>query len=415
MGGVPVRPEPANPDAPAGHGPGIRSGVAVIRRELAAVSPVLPGELENGMAMDLLRRWAALDPAGAIRHAAARPDLHGCDDFAAELLIGWMEEDPDAAVAWVSSLADGDLHSQLMPVIVSAMAEENPAGALKLALALDGRHRGQAVAAVFSAWAESDIEAAVGALELLASPADRVSAQVSLITILAQSDPAAAMERVSLIEAGAPGDSTEVRSILTGIVLEFWSAQAPLEAAEFLISAPQGEGRSAGLRAVAAQWSEQDPSEALKWAAMLATREDRDIFSVSVIGTALERSAQAAASLAMTLPPGDAREMSLRLVIDRWIAVDPAGLSIWATSEFKSGSGGDRLIPVIEAWAGSGVVPLANWLNSLPPGRLRDEYFAGVAGRFATADPDFAGLWAEAIEDAGMRSRMAAVIGATME
>ncbi len=390
-------------------GRGLAATVNAIRRRLTASGPILPGELESSTVMDLLRQWAALDPEGAVRMAAVRRDLHGRDDFAAELLVGWMDTNPDAAMAWAIALPDGELRWQLMPAIVAGLAEENPGGALKMALMLEGRFREQSVRAVFSEWSAFDIHAATDAALRLKSIADRAVALLPVVEQMAESDPAAAAAWVLQNCGPVTGASADSGMIPIVVVLEKWVARAPEDAAAFLVASPCTEARTAGLRAVAAQWAEQDPEQALQWAATLTSDGDKAILSAGVIATVAERSVRTATGLALTLSAGSIRDTSLALLLDRWTASDPSGLSLWATSQMHSG-GGDGLMPVIEAWAGTADRSLASWLNSLPPGRLRDGYFAGVARHLALRQSGSAALWADAIEEDGLRKRTAAEI-----
>lgn len=381
-----------------------------IRHELAAMQPILPGEIENDIAMDLLRRWARLDPAGAIQFAAAHRDLHGSESFASELLIGWMDARPEAAMAWVKTMRDAELRSQLLPAVISRMAQEHPSDALRLTLELRGENRDRAISALFAEWAENDIQAAAAAANAMNSPADRASAQQHVATQWAEHDPAAAMKWISAAMTYDVASDVDFENTALGLVLEKWAAKSPEQAAQFALASARGFSRNHMLTTVAAQWAGQDPAAALKWAATLLDTADRDAIATSVIASIGEANVSSAANLALTLPSGSARDQSLSLLLDRWTSSSPADVSIWATQQLKSG-GTQALNSIVKAWAESDVKSLGTWLNSLPPSRPRDEGFATLARHLGPTHPDLAALWVDAIDDGGLRALTARTLG----
>ncbi|MDH4475462.1 MAG: hypothetical protein QE274_03230 [Verrucomicrobiaceae bacterium] len=381
-----------------------------IRRELAIMQPILPGEIENDIAMDLLRRWARLDPAGAIQFAAAHRDLHGSDSFASELFIGWMDARPEAAMAWVKTMRDAELRFQLLPAVISRMVQEHPGDALRLTLELRGENRDRAISALFAEWAENDIQAAAAAANAMNSPADRASAQQHVATQWAEHDPAAAMKWISAAMTYDVASDVDFENTALGLVLEKWAAKSPQEAAQFALASERGFGRNHMLTTVAAQWAGQDPAAALQWSSKLRDAEDRDAIATSVIASIGEANVSSAANLALTLPSGSTRDQSLGLLLDRWTSSNPAEVSIWATQQLKSG-GTQALNSIVKAWADSDVQALGTWLNSLPPSRPRDEGFATLARHLGPTHPDLAALWVDAIADGGLRDLTARTLG----
>ena len=69
--------------------------------------------------------------------------------------------------------------------------------------------------------------------------------------------------------AGNPG-SLDVDVGPLEILLEKWTAQAPIEAAQYLAALPEGTRRIQMLSTAASQWAEQNPRDALAWATGLA-------------------------------------------------------------------------------------------------------------------------------------------------
>lgn len=380
-----------------------------IRHELAVMDPIQPGEIENHIAMDLLRRWAKLDPVAAIQFAGLRRDLHGRDAFATELLIAWMAGKPGAAMTWVTTMHDSELRSQLLPAVISLMAQENPSEALRLATELGGHHRERALGALFAEWAENDIQAAAAAAHGMTSPSDRATALHHVATQWADRDPAAAMKWIRTTMTYDGKSDVDFAKTALGLVLAKWAAKSPEEAAQFALASAHGVSRTHMLATAAEQWAGQDPAAALKWAAALRDAADRDATAATVLARVGESNVSSAASLALTLPPGSARDRSLSLLLGQWSATNSAEASIWATHQFKSGDS-NALTSIVRAWADSDVQSLGKWLNTLPDGRLRDEGFATLAHHLVPAHPDLAARWADAISDPGLRQQTATAL-----
>lgn len=378
------------------------SEIENIHRELTSMDPILPGEIENDIAMGLLRRWVKLDPIAAIQFSAAHLELLGRDDFVSELLIEWMDSETDDAINWVKNITDIELRSQLLPAVISHMAQEKPADAMLLAFDLRGENRQRAISSLFAEWAEKDIQAAATAANGMTSPADRASALHQIATQWAEHDPAAAMKWVSAAMIYDVKSDVDFENTPLGLVMEKWAAHSPQEAAQFALASARGFGRNHMLTTVAAQWAGQDPAAALQWAAAILDTADRDAVATSVITSVGESDVASAAKLALEFPAGSARDQSLGLLLDRWTSSSPADVSIWATQQIKSGST-HALDSIVKAWADSDVQSLGTWLNSLPPSRPRDEGFATLARHLGSTHPEIAAQWMNAIADAGLR------------
>lgn len=376
-----------------------------IRSELAKVPPIQPGEVENEVAMELLRRWVAIDPISAIQYAAAHPDLHGKADFAAELLTLWLDQKSDQAKQWVISLPKGEMRSQLLPTVISLMAEVDPKGALLMAGDLTGDARKNALSAVFSEWAANDPNAAVEEAKKLPASGEQNQALRDVLGKWADVDLNAAVDWAKRMPAGPTPNSVDIFPEVMEAVLEKWTAQSAEEAAKHVVSTPAGPRRIQMLSAVAGQWAAQDPKAAIAWASKVSSEEDRNVFVRGVLVGVAQSNVQAAADLVLTLPAGAAQKQGMEMILGQWTAGNPTEVATWAASQFQNDTKGSQLGTIVAAWAGSEPKSLGHWLNSLPQGNSRDVCCGALARHLATTYPDIAAEWARSIANPQVRQQ----------
>lgn len=386
-------------------GPGERVSVERIRGLLESLEPVLPGEVENGPAIELLRWWAEREPAVAIAYAASRPALHGRAGFAAELFGAWLKTDRSAAMQWAAGLPAGELRAQLLPGMIEVIAAREPGEALRLAGELSGENRRAALAALFTAWTALDPKAALRAAQALRDAPEQALALRTVMGSWFDRDANAAIGWAKNLPPDTPPDSLDVNPSVLGILIEKWAAQSPAEAGAYLLAAPGVVGRMQLLRAVAAQWADANPQQAAAWAAQIPNDTDRSLMVRGVLAAVAEKDVMSAAELALTLDPR-ARENGLRLVLEQWIARDAAGLSAWARALAENRGAPETLATVVTTWAAADLGSLREWVTRLPEGEARDASCAALARHFAPRQPRLAAEWAQRVANPGLRQQL---------
>ncbi len=316
-----------------------------IRRQLAAATPIARGQFRNDETIGLLHRLARLDPAAAIDYAVQHPERHGQADLAAELFAGWLDRDERSARAWLDTVPAGELRVQLVPLVVSHLASEQPEAALALAGELPGydgeleplpasgkwdhadeleaQSREHAYAMVFREWASSDPAAAADRAGMIEDPLHRNMALQEVGAKWILKDAAAAIAWAQQLPAG-PGRHSALQGILEG-----WTSHAPAEAAAFLGGMEAGPERTEWLRQLGENWSASDPRQAFEWAAGLPGEAERADATRSVLAKVLESDGRQAADYALTLPAGATRRQGMELVLPLWSAGDAAGVRAW--------------------------------------------------------------------------------------
>lgn len=402
--GSPGNPKSVAPDAtPADSQSDVR--VKRIRELLATLEPVLPGETESKTALDLLHWWEEIDPVAAITYAHSHPASHGRAELPVELFTLWLDAKHDAAIAWATALPHGDLRAQLLPAVISVVAETRPQDALAMASELDGENRRLALSSLFAEWTSADPERAAAEAQRLPTTDEQSLALRQVIGKWADRDLPASIAWVKrLPPAGDPG-SLDIQVGPLEILLEKWTSQAPMDAASYLVSLPEGARRIQMLSTAAGQWAEQNPRDALAWASGLSSEADRNVAIRGVLAGAAQSDAAAAANLALTLPAGIEQEKGMELIIDQWSARAPENLMRWATTQVSDTARREALPSIVKAWAGADLPTLGDWLNALPAGDARDTCCAALVRHLAPTQPDVARQWAATIGDLSLRQK----------
>ncbi len=379
--------------------------VEKIRAALAAMDPVLPGETENKAALQLLHWWAEIDPASALAYAHENPAIHGRAELVAELFGAWLNTKRDLAITWATALPRGELRSRLLPSLISLTAEQRPTDALSLASELTGENRRLALSALFAEWSSSDPATAARQAERLPATEERHLALRQVIGKWADHDLEASIAWIKTLPPLGDGGSLDTYISPLEILLEKWTAQAPMDALRYLASLPEGTRRIQMLSTAAGQWAEQSPREALAWAAGLSAKADRDVALRGVLAGVAQTDVEAAANLALSLPAGAAQQKGFELILDHWSATAPDTLVRWATAQLANSSHPETMPTLVAAWANADLPTLGDWLNALSPGDARDTGCVALARHLAPIQPDLARKWAGAIANPDLRQK----------
>lgn len=396
----------------AGSSEGKASGTGVrIRQLLAEMEPVLPGEVENATALELLRWWAESEPVAAIDFAVIYPNVHGRPTLVVELFVAWLNRTSDEALPWLHRLEAGPVRAQILPSVISMVAQQEPREALRLAGELSGEPRRAALSALFLQWTASRPVEAVDQAARLTDARERNLVLRQVLGKWMDTDLNAALAWAKNLPPGPAPDSFEVLPPMVGIVMEKWASMAPADAAGYLLTTPEGAGRIGLLKTVAAQWAGAHPREALQWTASIANDADRGVMMRGVLATVAQTDVRAAAELALTISRPEVAIEGLTLVIDQWNARDAAGLAGWTTTLAARGDVRTALGPVVTTWAAVSVSSVEQWLTRLPAGEARDASCAALSQYLAPRDARRAAQWADAISNPALRRERNSALG----
>ncbi len=244
--------------------------------------------------------WATLDPDQALAAIGSLPAGQLANQFRDGVLAIVARSNPERALSYLASNSADSRAWGVLYQAIPALAANDPRRALRIARDLSPPHiRAQALSLAISTWAQSDLDAAVAALDSLdsLSSAERTSLANGLSQTLTALDPTAALALAERIE-GYKGDAwlQVVATIAQADAAEAMELVAKLDdsprktlAMSQLINTiayvdpaaaiahvdvlPPGQYRTMALQQIASQWANNDTVAALDWVLSLPARD----------------------------------------------------------------------------------------------------------------------------------------------
>jgi hypothetical protein len=369
---------------------------------------------------EVMRLWAAHDPAAAVAWASALPPQKRADGVKIAL-TALTATNPDEALRLAKKFGTPLEQSQIIGSIALQLADADPAGAFELLKTMKGpdtdrlrsgiiakwmQHdpvagmaafaqlppnaRTEALPSIFSSWAQKDPLAAMTAAGKLTLESERSWAKNQVLTTWSSSNPAAA---AAWFKALSPDEQvkTDLRSIVSGFTNE--DPQRALALATGL----RGQQRSLAISNIASRWARTDFDAAWTWAQSLTSPgEQKD--TMRNLGQALGNSdpSKIVTCAAQIANPAAKLEF-LRYCFDGKSTIDSAGLAVVCRSLdleetqvlLKYGS----ILPYAARTDPAGV---ANMLlqAGMPP---TDAAWTKVAEAYARQDANTAYTWASSL------------------
>jgi len=330
-----------------------------------------PGQMARLQAMVDL--YADMDPAQLAEEAAKLDRLPFADRILASTLLfsRWGEIDPLGAIEYSKTM--GFVGNFVRPTVVRSWASVDPVNAAQYyeanssELGSMGGPRGrgdQASELIAREWAKLDPEAAMawaGGLE----GGERGAAMVSVVEQLAETDPA----RAAALAASDLGE----------------------------------EDRGRAYARIADRWAGEDFEAAEAWIRTLSGGE-RDEAMAAALGTLASTDPEGAASRALAMAEGEARDEAMGDVAQAWSRQSPAEAASWLVEQAPA-DGDDAMRRVMGNYVSQDAVAALDFIQAQEPGEMRD---AGVQSYLWTQrDADVATSLelAESISDERSRER----------
>jgi len=287
------------------------------------------------------------------------------------------QEDPEAAMLWVQSQAEG-------------------------------QQRLRAMLQVVAVWAAADSEDALLWLESNAQGLARMEALYSGMELWGKEDPISAAQWIEGM-ASDGSKETAVKALVTN-----WVRDYPEEAALWVAEMPDGPVRDEAASAMVRSWAEDDPVAASVW----AIREAESTGNRQPLSAAVEQFAK--------LRPGEAerfvRELysanSAREPVETFIRSlaeeDPLRAARWLgdLSADDPLAAPENARVLLKEWSRTDSVSASAWIAEKAPGPERDAAIVGFAESMTAYEPAAAAAWTNAISDPVLRVEK---LGATVE
>jgi hypothetical protein len=349
--------------------------LSLVMRKWAETDPVSAIECadrvssrRDTLVYQIVRVWVEHDPETA---AAALPTL-GLNAGAVRMFWGtlvsaWSRTDPQAAIAFLSGLAEEHPARKYLNTAIAELGASDPIAALALARDLDASSRPSVVRAILRGWLSSDSDEAMRvvkssdwlaympevqseivlamvrvdvteALALLGEIKDpavseRTLAQV--ITAWAGEDPDAALAYVQRLPADHP-----VQEVLPAIAGQLASSD-PKAALSLAMTLTDARRRSATIQSVLTRWAQDDFEAALAYARSEEGEAFRSAESAIIIGLA-GRDHERAFDLAGDIDDKAQRDSLMQRILVNWAIKDPSG-AVEQMDAMDTGTWGDSV------------------------------------------------------------------------
>jgi hypothetical protein len=197
---------------------------------------------------ELLRRWAAVDPAAAAAWASSESGGALPPGAVEQVALAWSASDSEAAWNWAFGLPPGADRDAALLSLSYELCRDDPARALaRFEDLAEGRARDQFVEHAIANLAIGDPETALEHAQALADPLVRNQALAAVGTSWAESDPVAAATFVA--NGMEPGPAQE-RAVAA--IVQRWAQQDPAAVRAWIEEFPDGSLKDNALGHLAA-------------------------------------------------------------------------------------------------------------------------------------------------------------------
>ncbi|MCB1098232.1 MAG: hypothetical protein KDN22_21855 [Verrucomicrobiae bacterium] len=264
------------------------------RPELAAAEVAnLPEatELRDDRLAQLMEVWVEQNPNDAADWASTLPNGIFRDEALQELGAAWAISDAAAAAQWAKqSLAAG----QLLPAsaLLSAWGRNDPDNAAKWLSDLsdseeteiDADTLSRLTGALTYAWASTEPEAAAKWVAAQEDPGVRSRAIVNLAAGWAEHDPGAL---ATWLQTNVPPDASEAQAAYVALASQ-WADSQPEVAGQWAAALPSGELRDTTLATFTSSLATSSPAAALQWSQQIEDTARRQEAALDIYETWLD-------------------------------------------------------------------------------------------------------------------------------
>jgi len=321
-----------------------------------------------------MREWVASDPEGATGYLRSMPRGN---EFVSGLLLlvsRIAETDPARAVDLAVELVVNPEEMHVFNVLFDQIARKDFALAASLMSSLvSPESMDNSVRAIASRWVDADEKAALEWATKIKPKELKAPAVEAILFPMVSTDPWRAL---SIAARHLKGDALE--RTITRFLAEV-TVENPGSAEDVLNFLPHGETRSHAIYGIARELAAEDPAMAIAWAEQI----DED----------------------------ELRRTAMRNVIEKWYAQDPEGARAFVAGSMNGSEQLAAVMRIAEFWGASDPSSAAAWAQALPGREARDAAVVYLVSGWARKDPPAGTQWALTLP-VSMQSRAEAIDGA---
>jgi len=355
----------------------------------AIVRDYVKESLENTEGLEMVFGiMAEKDPEGAWKLAMTLPDDEK-GEYLSQVITTLAAKSPDAALAKLDGVKDGDLRKELRQSVIEGMVESDPRRALLLVGNPPSDEDKYLLSKIFKKWVKSDAQAVQAAMQGMDGKM-RTEAAGALANALAKTDPAAAWKLAS--DNAVPNGERN-------IIIRQWALTDPKAALEAASSLEKNWSRRNLMSNALSAWAKSDYNAALQH---VLGSSNPDILSSGLSALAevpgSDRPALFKAALER-VPTGDQFQSVVSEVIGNWARENPREAAA-AIDQLPLGSTHTNVVARIASqWFGKATdknEPV-NWALSMAEGEARTRALGSIFSRWSSSDPAAAAAAAMAL------------------
>jgi|GEM_PF-1018317 len=346
----------------------------------------------------LFQSWAVHDPLQALAESQSLPDPDAT--LLCACIAGWMEHQPEAAVAWVKSQPDSAARNQALETCIISLSQTDVPRALALTDSLPaGSWRNNVVVCLFNTWGLRDLPAATTACRQWPDALTRGLAWEGLLYWHIQQDPAAAAESVTNLPLG------DYRQKALTQLCQHWASTNTPAALAWAQSLPAAAERVTALNQIVTHWTPWDPASALPFATQHPEVSGATLGSLA--GAWAKTDITATTNWLTTLPEGQKKDAVLLALASG--ADAPAVAAQWCSQLTTTSPPPELVQSLATALTRENPTSAVAWAGRLAD-PARSAAFAAVAPIWAQRDLPATLAWLQTVPDAGLRLRLLASI-----
>lgn len=340
--------------------------------------PMSAGTRREGM-KDLIANWAKNDPASAMRWLQTQPKDSAYFAAAGSLAGKLASKDPASALAFYRTLPDDAPQNE----VIRTLADNLPkAQAIDWLLTLPASaDTSRALQAALDRMGYAEPAQFLALLNRVPPGPQQDPIYIAATRKQLDRDPAATATWIKAL----PTDATR-EAVLRGIAPD-WAKSAPEDAAAYARGLVPGKALDALIPWVRYELGQRDPAAAADWMLTLPDGRKARTQTANAFAALGEVSPTAALDRLRALPAGNTRTAAFGGLIDGLARTRPEEA---ARILVTVGSPTEQLTHVgslAADWGKAAPAAASKWVQTLPPGEMRDQGLARIADPLASSDP----------------------------
>lgn len=339
----------------------------------------------------LLIAWLGQDPDAALAFCRQQAPEDATRLLRA-LMKAWVKLDPEAALAAARQVEAGPARDATFESLVQTLSKIDPARAYRILGTLESEQQRNLTGTVIMEWARIDPGAArqaVGAMPV----AQRMFGETAYFSGRSLANRNAAFQEAFALDPGY----TQRGAV--SIMMAQWLRQDMDGAFQFLAEKVPAAIRGEVASLVIWNAARQDPRKTLEWVAEHTQGRTREQVMQQTIARLAEVAPEEAAAFIGRLPYGSTYEASVEALAEEWALSDPAAAVQWIRTLDDGPERRKALGTATAQLVEQDPEGALDYAMTLTNAGERKTVFAAVATRKAATDPVAALGWAETLAD----------------